>query len=350
MKTTTVTQKCKKCDGELIYDSANKALVCQKCGDRTAVYNHVTNLESSFQDLLLRAPMWQKEASVYCCEQCGAKSVITKHDFNVVCDYCGAKSVSRTNEIPGLRPDTVALFNLTPDDAQLKVKEWLSNRYFVPSDFIHTLKKRKLSGVYIPAFTFDARVSTKYSAIGVVTKTLSTTVNGKQTSQSHVIQRPVSGVDERMFDDLVVLANQDIAPDVLKKLEPFDTQHGQVFKQEYVTGYKVSQSSREPMECWQQAKDTISGIVRDKIIAKYSGIRLHDLKLEVNITDIFYKYILLPVYVGNTEYKGKRYELLVNGQNGKVYGKAPKSRWKIFRFFALGLLAIGGAILLATLL
>ena len=63
-----------------------------------------------------------------------------------------------------------------------------------------------------------------------------------------------------------------------------------------------------------------------------------------------YKYVLLPVYVGNTEYKNKKYELLINGQTGKVYGKAPKSPWKVFRFFASAFLLVGAAIVLAMFL
>jgi len=350
MKTTTVTQKCNNCNGDLIFDASKKALVCQKCGNSIIIYNNITNIEKSFQNLLLNAPAWQKEASVYCCEQCGAKSVITKHDFSIVCDYCGAKNVNKTKEIPGLRPDTVCLFSLNPEEAQHKIKEWLSKRFFMPNSFKRMIKNRKLSGVYFPAFTFDARVSTKYNATGVSYKTFTMMVDGKQTTHNQVLRRYVDGVDEHVFDDVVVLANEEIDPKIIKKLQPFDTQHGQVYKQEYLAGFHVAQSSKEPMQCWEEAKGMISSIIRDKIISKYSGLRLEDLKMEVNITNIMYKYVLLPIFVGHTEYKGKRYELFLNGQNGKIYGKTPKSGWKVFRFFALSFMAVGAAIVLAMFL
>lgn len=349
METTTVIQKCKNCDGEMVFDAANKSLVCKKCGYTATVYNNTTSAEKSFQGLLLRAPVWQKEAAVYCCDQCGAKTVITKNDFSIVCDYCGAKSV-KTNEIPGLRPDTVVLFGISPEVATKNVKQWLGECFFVPNDFKRMLKNRQLSGVYFPAFSFDARVSTRYSAIGTYSKELTRKINGSYTTESHTIRRPLEGTDEHVFNELLVLANQDISPEVLKKIEPFDTEHGQVFKQEYLAGFNVAQSTKEPMQTWQEAKKTIASVIENKITTSYSGIKLEGLKMEVDISNIMYKYLLFPVYVANTEYKGKKYEILVNGQTGKVYGKTPKSRWKIFRFFASAFLLTGAAILLAMIL
>lgn len=349
MKTTTVTQKCKNCDGELVFDAANKSLVCQKCGYTSTVYNNVTSAEKSFQGLLLRAPVWQKEAAVYCCDQCGAKTVITKHDFSVVCDYCGAKSV-KTNEIPGLRPDTVVLFGINQEEAAKSAKEWLENRAFVPGDFKRAFKKRQLKGVYLPAFSFDARISTNYSAIGVISKELTKKINGRYLTESQVLRRPIEGTDDHIIDDLLVLANEDFTPEILKQIEPFDAEHGQVFKQEYLAGFNVAQSTKEPMQTWEEAKKIISSVIENKIITKYSGIKIENIKMEINISNIMYKYVLLPVYVGNTEYKNKKYELLINGQTGKVYGKAPKSPWKVFRFFASAFLLVGAAIVLAMFL
>ena len=74
----------------------------------------------------------------------------------------------------------------------------------------------------------------------------------------------------------------------------------------------------------------------NKFKARKGRIWLYEnLQIEFGVTNVGYKYVLLPVYVGHTEYKGERYQLFVNGQTGKVYGKTPKSKWKIFSFFAL---------------
>ena len=49
---------------------------------------------------------------------------------------------------------------------------------------------------------------------------------------------------------------------------------------------------------------------------------------------VTYKYLLVPVWMSSFKYKDKLYQFVVNGQTGKVGGKAPTSVWKV-------LLAIG---------
>jgi hypothetical protein len=57
-----------------------------------------------------------------------------------------------------------------------------------------------------------------------------------------------------------------------------------------------------------------------------------------------YKLALLPIYIGNYPFQGKRYRLLVNGQTGKVNGDKPVDHLKTT------MMVITGVILLAILL
>ena len=56
-----------------------------------------------------------------------------------------------------------------------------------------------------------------------------------------------------------------------------------------------------------------------------------------------YKYLLLPVYIGHSEYKKKLYRFYMNGQSGKVWGKTPKSPVRILTAVLLGL-AVAAAV------
>lgn len=350
METTTITQKCKNCHGGLVFDAEKNALVCDKCGNSITVINNVTSVEESFQELLSKAPDWQKDASVYACKSCGAKGIVNKFDIVIKCDYCGAENINRSNEVPGLRPNTVVLFKLNQAEAKARRRSWLSKRFFVPNIFKRKLEQSDLSGIYYPAYTFDAQAAVRYSAVAVQTRTSTLVVNGEEISHSQTVSRPIDGVGEETFDDLLIMANEEIAPEVCKKLEPFGTQNGCGFKPEYLSGYTVGLASKDPVQAWAEVKKTIEGIVRNKIITRYSGFRLENLKLEINITNIMYKHVLLPFYVSRTQHQDKTYNLLINGETGKVYGKTPKSGWKIFRFFALGLLGVGATIFLAMFL
>ena len=57
--------------------------------------------------------------------------------------------------------------------------------------------------------------------------------------------------------------------------------------------------------------------------------RVRNVNINRNYTEQTFKYLLLPVYSTSYSYNGKDYNVLINGQNGKVSGEYPKSPVKI---------------------
>jgi hypothetical protein len=53
-----------------------------------------------------------------------------------------------------------------------------------------------------------------------------------------------------------------------------------------------------------------------------------------------YKLALLPIYIGNYPFQGKRYRILINGQTGKVGGEKPVDRLKIAMIAVIGIVLI----------
>lgn len=351
-KPTKVVQKCKSCGGDLVFNPSKNGLACQRCGSFESV-NGAFTTEKSLQELLDKAPTWQKDTIIVQCEHCGAKSVVSKFDLVAKCDYCGTANMVKTAETPGLRPDTIVLFEINRADALKQVNTWLSKRFFVPLGFKQQLKDRQINGIYFPVFTFDANVTAKYTATLVQTNTTTIMIEGKETTQSQTIRRPIRDVITHVFDDYLILANDEtINAKTLGRLQPFDTNHGQVFQQSYLSGFTVAQSSKDPHECWAEAKTAMEQAIRNQITARYTGnLSVENLRLDLDFSNITYKYALLPVYVGHIEYKGTQYPLYLNGQTGKIYGKTPKSWWKmLLTFTAMGLAAFGVGIILAMFL
>jgi hypothetical protein len=62
-----------------------------------------------------------------------------------------------------------------------------------------------------------------------------------------------------------------------------------------------------------------------------------------NWSDMTFKFVLLPLWVGSYSYLGKHYNILVNGQTGKVGGDKPRDRVKVAMF------SLGGALVLLVL-
>lgn len=348
---TKVIQKCKGCSGDLIFDPSKDGLVCKRCGNFVSVNGAITT-EKSFQELLSKAPTWQKGTTIMQCEHCGAKSVVSKFDLAAKCDYCGTANMVKIPEMPGLRPDTVVLFEINRSDAQKQVSNWLAKRFFVPSQFKSQLKDRQLTGVYYPAFTFDTNVTARFTGTLVQTNTTTVVVDGQETTHSQTTRRSISDLETQTYDEIVILATDEISFQTISNLGTFESNCGKVFQQSYLAGFTVCQASKDPEECWAEAKKVAETKIRRKIIARYSAdnVMLENLHLDLDFTNITYKYALLPIYVAQVNYKGKKYPLYLNGRTGKIYCKTPRSWWKIcLTFAAMGLAAFGMGIFLAFL-
>ena len=99
-------------------------------------------------------------------------------------------------------------------------------------------------------------------------------------------------------------------------------------------------------DCWGQAKATMDVKIRRNILRQYVYDKVAYLNVSTSHQRVTYKYVMLPVYVGNFNFKKKLYNFYVNGSTGKVKGKTPKSVWKILLTVALTVgLAIGIAYL-----
>ncbi len=345
-----VVQKCKSCGGNLYFSPSRNGLVCRNCGSFVSISGTITS-EKPFQDLL-SAPTWQKDTAIVRCEHCGAKSVVSKFDLVAKCDYCGVADMVKTGEAPGVRPDTIVLFGLSREEACKRFNTWLGKRFFVPSQFKRMLKARQINGIYYPVFTFDANVTAKYRGTLVQVNSTTVVIDGKETTQSQTIRRPIQDICTQVFDDLLVSANDEITPEILTHLQAFDTKHGQVFQQAYLAGYTVCQATKEPQKCWEDAKRLMELAIRNKIQARYTnGTSIENLQLDMDYGNVTYNYVLLPIYVGHIEYENTKYPLYLNGQTGKIYGKTPKSWWKILLTgVTMGLLAFGFGIFLAMFL
>jgi hypothetical protein len=70
--------------------------------------------------------------------------------------------------------------------------------------------------------------------------------------------------------------------------------------------------------------------------------RVHN--IDSSYSEITFKHILLPVYIGAYRFNQKIYQIMINARTGEVQGDRPYSIWKI-AFLILFLLVIAGIII-----
>lgn len=345
-ESTTDVSKCPTCGANLVYSPTDKTLVCEYCGYSKKI--DFTNLgeEKSFSELLKTDNSWAEDARVFVCNNCGAQQVLSKNEISVKCSFCGTTNVVEKNDILGLKPNALLPFLIDSAAAGNHARTWAKKRWLAPRSFKKSVNPENIHGNYIPAFTFDSLIKTHYEGRLGKDHTVTVRVNGKTVTRTETKWFHVSGYFEHFFNDVLIQASDSISQKSINKISPFDTDHSQQYKNEFLHGFTASQYSKDGETCWKEAKGVMQNATRSMILSKYDYDRVDYLNFPMSYEAITYKYLLLPIYVGHFSFRQKLYNFFVNGQNGKVTGKTPLSPLRVGLLVLLGLVAAAGIVAL----
>ena len=230
--------------------------------------------------------------------------------------------------------------------------EWLSGLWFRPSDLSRMSKVQEIYGVYVPFWTFDARVHSDWSAdagfyyyVQVPTMVM---VNGKPQMRMRTERRtrwePAWGARDDRYDDLVVHASRGLPEGLAAKLGSYDLSKLVPYRPEYLAGWRAEEYAVDLATGWEAAQARIVKTQESRCSGDVPGDTQRNLRVRNVISDVRWKHVLLPIWSLAYDHGGKHYSVLVHGQTGKVIGHAPVS-WVKILLFVLGLLALVGAVL-----
>ncbi len=347
---TTGTAKCPGCGAELEFDPESSSLKCPFCGysEKVDLKNDCkeNDLEKLFEDA---SNSWGSETHVFICNNCGAKEILNKNEIAKNCSYCGTTNVIEKEEISGLKPDSVVPFKIAHDNAVELVKKWAKKKFYAPRKFKKEMKPEDISGSYSPCFTFDINTRSFYSGKLGKHYTQSVTRNGKTTTVTKTRYFYIKGTIDKFFDDITIHASDRLSQKNLNKLKGFDTNRAERYKDTFLHGFTAQAADRGGKDCFNDAKKIMNIEIRKAILRRYTYDTIEYLDIKTNTSDETYKYCLLPIWFGHYTYKNVLYNFFVNGENGTVTGKTPKSALKIILTIGVIALIIGFFILLAYL-
>ena len=337
IKVETESVKCPGCGANMIFDADLQSLYCPHCGSKKDLGESRTAQEKDIMEGLSADSEWKAEETVvFRCDNCGAKVVLNKDETAKCCPFCGTAHVQKTEELAGLKPDAVLPFTFGTDKALEFSKTWARKRFFAPRKFKKNLNAENLNGVYTPCFTFDSHTYSTYRGRIGITHTRTVGSGKNQRTVTYTEWRNISGNYSDFFDDLAITAGDKCGQKVLDKISPYDTNSGKVYKEQYLLGFMAYHYDHELSDCWNLAKTKMDGIIRSRILAQYHYDKVDYLNVSTQHENVRYKYVMIPVYVGNFTFKQKLFNFFVNGTTGKTYGKYPKSGLKIGLLAAFG--------------
>lgn len=342
--------KCTSCGGELIFDPKSVALRCRNCGNSVPMKLSVAK-ENDYTEAAANEKAWSNETKTVRCKSCGAVDIMIKGDFADVCPYCGSSNIVDSSTSSGIKPDGIMPFSISRREAESAFLGRVRKSFWTPSSFKKTVSLDKIKRIYTPVFTFDSKTATLYSGrLGKDEQVEKRDFNGVWRTETETRWFNVNGTIRHFFDDEIVAAGQMIGGATLKDLEPYNSNVAVEFDPVFLMGATANSYKKDLVTSFKQAKQAMESHVRDLILDQYNANRIAKLDLEMQCIDPKYKYLLLPVYISGCKYKDKTYNLYANGTTGKVAGKLPVSKGKVWAAILSGLAIVGGIVALVCLL
>ncbi len=331
---------CPSCGGEAVWNPAKQKLVCPFCGTESpakldpggGVVEH--DLVSALRGIGDDARGWQAQKRQVKCQSCNAISVLDPKRQAQNCEFCGsAQLVPYTETKPAFRPESVLPFKLAESAARDAIRAWYGKLWLAPS----ALKKKAMTdtvrGVYLPYWTFDARVDAAWTAeAGHYYYTTETYEEGGRTQTrqvQHVRWEPAAGRLQHFFDDDLVCASVGVHPELLRGIEPFPTVELKPYDAGYVAGWVVERYQIDLVAAAQRARDAMDAKVQALCAQQVPGDTFRNLSVRTDYSGQTFKHILAPVWLLSYTYGARAFQCAMNGVTGSIRGEYPKSPWKI---------------------
>lgn len=314
--------KCKNCGGNMVYSPEHNKMLCPFCD----------SLDSEEKG---------GNESITVCASCGGELSIKDITSADRCPYCNNYIIFDERVTGKYKPDSIIPFKVSKKQAVEFMESEFKKRFFAPVSFLSEKTLESMSGLYVPFFLYDYVADSEYRGRGIKIRTWSSgDYDYKETSHYEVIRKLHTEYDNIPAD--ASIAMDDTTMDLL---EPFDYTKLCEFDPKYMSGFFGEVYNDEPAAFAVRAKN--KAISSTKSLMSESMKDYTTLTPEVNETNLSdgkIDYTLFPVWRYVYDYGNKTYTFFVNGQSGKVIGKTPISKLKVF-LYAL----CSGGILLATI-
>lgn len=344
---------CPTCGGTMNFDPDAQALLCPYCNNRIDIANQEGDIHE--YDLTSAAETantnWGNEKRVIQCQSCGAKTVLDATTTAQFCAFCGSAHVVKIEELAGIAPESLVPFKISRAKAQSLFIKWIRGRLFAPNALKSEYQNERMTGMYIPHWTYDADTHSTFSALAGtyyhVTETDRIIENGVEKTVARQVRKinwwPTSGTYSCYYDDITVNASRQIDDKLMQRLQPYRLDELVRYRPEFLSGFLAERYSRGLQEGWELAKESVRENIRHGITKKIGADEVRNLRVSTSFKEIKYKHILLPVWISSYTYQGKVYQYMVNGQTGEIQGRCPISPWKVAIAILIGIICIAGA-------
>ena len=345
--------KCPGCGGAIAFDSASQQMLCPFCGtsyemETLKAYDDALKSEQpsvmtwDFQP----TQEWQGTQDgmmSYICNSCGGEIIGDANMAATSCPYCDNPIVVMEQFSHTLRPDFVIPFKLDKRAAVDALMAHTRKKRLLPKIFKDQNHIDEIKGVYVPFWLFDADAdaSIRYKAMRVRTWSDSR-YNYTENSFYSILREGTVG-----FQRIPVDGSSKMPDDLMESIEPYNYGELMDFQTAYLAGFLADKYDVNAEESITRANQRLTKSTEDAFRSTITGYTSVTPEYNsIRLSNGVVKYAMLPVWLLNTSWRGKKYTFAMNGQTGKLVGDLPLDRGAYWRWFGI----LAGAVSVAAFL
>ncbi len=350
MSETLVKYSCPSCGAPLRFDANSQKIVCDSC-DSTYTESYFDDLEGKEKELDENQPPipsqekidWKTEGFVerheklidvsgYSCNGCGAQIAADATTVATECMYCGNALVVNPRIDGMLKPDIIIPFKIDKTNATELLKNFYKGKKLLPKEFLKENRISKIAGMYVPFWLFSCQGTGKARYKGTRVSTRSDSNYIYTTTRTYALYRE----GNLSFDNITIDASKKLQDNYMDGIEPYNFEESVKFDDLYMAGYFADKFDVDVSESAVRAGERVMSTVESQLASTISGYNTTttDYK-DIQMVGEEIQYALLPVWMLNTNYKGKMYQFAINGQTGRVSGELPVDKAKL-ALYSLG--------------
>jgi len=303
------------------------------------------------------------------CPKCDVAHLIPADMETALCPACyDAHLEPQPTLVNPEHPELVLDFAISPSQMRERFQDWLKGVWLHPEELKTEFLTRRLTRTFIPLWLIDGKVVGTWQAqMGYdyqVASSQEVFNDGKWTTrkltETRIRWEPRSGTAKRTYQNLSIPALDDHSR-LIKNLGKFKLENATNYTSKPLERASIRVPSLLPEAAWPFAKTGFDRLVAEDCRRASGAQHVDEFIIDADYQDQNWTQLLLPVFT--TAYRdenGKVHPILINGQNGKIFGVKFASQkqgrnWSLGLFvvalisFALGLLFAAGTALLPLL-
>eukprot|EP00026_Physarum_polycephalum_P005019 Phypoly_transcript_05045.p1 GENE.Phypoly_transcript_05045~~Phypoly_transcript_05045.p1 ORF type:complete len:496 (+),score=63.42 Phypoly_transcript_05045:153-1640(+) len=268
------------------------------------------------------------------------------------------------NTTTSVQPDDIIVdFVVRRDKCLENLRHWMSNLWFAPTDFRSTYHIRQVKPLLVPFWLFELETQSSYTAsiaisLGVNASSMTkdthwTSIAGESPGRFRVAVSACDNIENSLLSKIGPWELDDIRPpappsDLSSSSDEGDSRILGGIPRSQILGITVDsptayqkggEGENVESKVMHLAADQVQRVVRDRAGAMNA---VRNVRLRSVVTRVAAQRVFMPVWMIKYTYGGQNYVVVVNGQNGNIYGDRPYSVGKVASLSITGIGAIVG--------